>query len=196
MMKRSSLYFVLVLALLFMMSGLVSAQVTGEPQIASRCKRCHVGSADTIWGLLRAGSQGDSSFDVLVNDNVWKVEYDKRTILKKLQSIKQLRNEEAVRVKFVKSGEGRVYAKEIAYKPNLSFIPANAIMEIGDLAELLKKDPEEANYVLFDVRGVGDYKEGHLPRAVSLPYYRFYYFKDRLPKDKSTLIITYCNSYG
>ena len=89
-----------------------------------------------------------------------------------------------------------IVAAEISYKPSIDFMKPQMIIELGDLDNLLKQDPKEANYMLFDVRGFGDYIDGHLPRAVSLPYYRMIQFKDRLPKDKDTLIVTYCNSHG
>jgi hypothetical protein len=185
---------------LFMLVAIVTVFMAvpamARERIARNCKGCHSAGENTIWGLLRAGSQKEGSFEVVVDGTLWHVTYDKNSRLKKLQSIKQLRNEEAVMVRYRNAGAGNVYALEVRYKPNLSFIPADAVMEIGDLVNLLKQDPDEANYILFDARGVGDYNEGHIPGAVSLPYYRFNHFKNRLPKDKNTLIVMYCNSYG
>ncbi len=39
------------------------------------------------------------------------------------------------------------------------------------------------------------YVNGHLPTAVNIPYTRFDKLKDRLPKDKNTLLIFYCGGY-
>lgn len=46
--------------------------------------------------------------------------------------------------------------------------------------------------MLFDARGYDNYIEGHLPGAVLLPYYEMSAYMDRLPKDKNTLIVSYC----
>jgi len=171
------------------------AEAAGKERISAICAECHKNEVDTIRGLIKAGSQGDDSFVVQTGKDVWNVRYDKKTKLNKLESVKQLGNEEAVKVRIRQTGD-TVHAEEISYKPNYDFISADMVMELDELAALLKKDPKKANYALFDVRGVADYQEGHLPGAISFPFYRFNHFKERLPKDKKTLIVTYCNSYG
>lgn len=164
-------------------------------RIPALCAECHKDEANIIRGMLREGTQGDTSFEVKVGKDIWKIQYDKKTKLTKLESVKQLGDNEAVAVRF--RGEGSaVYAEEISYKPSLSFLPADSVIELDELSALMQKASAKTNYVLFDVRGVADYNEGHLPNAISLPFYRFNHFKDRLPKDKNTLIITYCNGYG
>jgi len=168
---------------------------SSKTRVAGICAECHKEEVNVIRGLIKAGTQGDDTFSVQVGGDVWSVKYDKNTKLKKLNSIKQLGNDEAVRVKFKDDGS-TVYAEEISYKPTLGFISPEMVIEIDELATILKKDPQSANYALFDVRGIADFQEGHVPGAVALPFYRLNHFKDRLPKDKNTLIITYCNGYG
>lgn len=172
-----------------------SAGAAGKERISAICSECHKNEANSIRGLLKSGSQGEDSFVVQAGKDVWNIRYDKGTKLNKFESIRQLGNEEAVKVRIRQNG-GTVYAEEISYKPNYDFISPDMVMELDELAALLKKDPQKANYAIFDVRGVADYQEGHLPEAISFPFYRFNHFKDRLPKDKNTLIVTYCNSYG
>lgn len=186
--------FIIVLATFFISGNAIAG--IDKARIASICTECHKADSNTIWGLLRAGSQEKARFDIETDKDVWHVSYDKSTKLNKLQSLKQLRDEEAVMIKVRSTKWDVVYAEEVRYKPNLKFKPAEMVIEIDDMMNILKKDPEEANYVLYDVRGYGDYLEGHIPGAVSLPYYRFGHFKDRLPKDRNTHIITYCNGYG
>ncbi len=171
----------------------VSAELN---QVAYTCKSCHTADKNTIWGFFKAGSQKDNSFQVEVNGDVWTLYYDDTTeFSKNLSTIKELANEKLLMVKYKKEN-GKIIATEISYKTPPSFLPPEDVLEIEDLVNILKKDTKEANYVIFDVRGVSDYQEAHLPRAQNLPIYRSYKFKDRLPKDKNTLIIVYCNSYG
>ena len=172
-----------------------SAGATGRERISAICAECHKIEPGTIRGLVKTGSQGEDSFIVQAGKDAWNVRYDSNTKLNKFESVKQLGNEEAVLVKF-REKDGAAYAEEISYKPSLAFIPADKVIELDELSSLLKKDSKKANYMLLDVRGVADFNEGHLPKAVSLPFYRFNHFKDRLPKDKNTLIVTYCNGYG
>ena len=180
------------ISVLVMINGAAAAS---KERVSAICAECHKNEADTIRGLIKSGSQSDDSFIVQAGKDVLNVSYDKNTKLNKFESVRQLGNEEAVKIRIRQTGD-TVDAEEISYKPNYDFISADMVMELDELAALLRKDPQKANYALFDVRGVADYQEGHLPRAISFPFYRFNHFKDRLPKDKNTLIVTYCNSYG
>jgi hypothetical protein len=164
--------------------------------VASNCTGCHTSENGEIWGMIKPGSQTDSGFAVTINNTTYTVRYDKQTDLKKFFSAKQLRDDKSVKVVPRSTDGNTITAASISYKGNISFMQPEMVMELDELGNLLKQDPKEANYVLFDVRGYGDYIDGHLPGAVSLPYYRMIQFKDRLPKDKDTLIVTYCNSYG
>ncbi len=191
--KAKGLFLFLMLFLLT--ASLGTSDAYGKAMVASNCKGCHNGESNTLRGFMKAGSQTDKSFQVQVDKDVWDVYYDSSTKLdKNLTTIKELADYKIVMVKFKEEG-GKVVATEVSYKTPLTFSPSDKIIDIDELSALLKKDPKKANYVLFDVRGVSNYQEGHLPRAIVLPNYRFAKYKDRLPKDKNTLIVTYCNGY-
>lgn len=180
-------------AVLLIMQGNLAAEMA---QASGTCKSCHKSDGKTLWGFIKAGSQKDDSFQVQVDGDVWDLVYDSSTkFAKNLTSIKELAHEKIVMVKF-KEEAGKLIATEVSYKTPSSFIPPEDVLETEKLVELLKKDPKKANYVIFDVRGVSNYQEAHLPKAQVLPNYRFFKYKDRLPKDKNTLIVAYCNSYG
>lgn len=164
--------------------------------IQQNCTQCHQAEANTLWGLIKPGSQQATSFAMTIDGETWQLSYDKNSKLNKMRSVLQLRDDEAVMARIKPTGDHQGYVEEFSYKPNLSFMKPEMVIEVDDLANLMKQDPRKANYVVFDVRGYGDYIDGHLPGAVSLPYYRMNAFMDRLPKDKNTHIITYCNSYG
>ena len=179
------------------LAGPAAGSVWAAPgQIQQNCKQCHQAEENTLWGMIKPGTQGDSSFAMKIDGATWQLRYDKNSRLKKMRSVVQLRDDEAVMARIRPTGDHQGYVEEFRYKPNLSFMRPEMVIEVDDLANLLKRDPKKANYVVFDVRGYGDYIDGHLPGAVSLPYYRMNAFIDRLPKDKETHIITYCNSYG
>ena len=196
-MQRKTVGKTMALLAVTMLTGTVGgAAWAASGQIQKNCAACHEAKDNTLWGLLQAGSQRDDSFAIRIDGTTWQLKYDKNSKLNKMKSVVQLRDDEAIMVKVQPTGTNQGYVEEFSYKPNLSFMEPEMVIELDDLANLLKKDPKEANYVVFDVRGYGDYIDGHLPGAVSLPYYRMNAFVDRLPKDKNTHIITYCNSYG
>jgi len=176
--------------------SLMATPAMAADLVGNNCAKCHTSKNGTIFGMVAPGSQTDSSFSVRVNTTTYNVKLDNQSKLAKFISPKQLRDDKAVQVTPRSQSGNTITAASVSYKGNIHFMKPEMVIEIDDLGNLLKQDPKEANYVLFDVRGYGDYIDGHLPGAVSLPYYRMIQFKDRLPKDKDTLIVTYCNSYG
>jgi len=103
-----------------------------------------------------------------------------------------LPNNEGVRIRFSSIRENEVYAEEISYKPNYSIKDPGDVIYIHEVVELLKRKPKDGDWMLFDARGYDNYIEGHLPGAILLPYYEMDSYMDRLPKDKNTLIVSYC----
>jgi hypothetical protein len=175
-------------------AGQAAAKETVKPTWT--CAGCHQQSAGEIWGTLVPGSQADDSFKVQNGKEIWMVRYDKASKLDKMATVRDLADEKAVRIKFKAEGGQKVYAEEMSYKPNYGFKNPEDIITINEVVELLKKSPDEGNYVIFDSRGYDNFIEGHLPNAVLLPHYQFQEYKDRLPADKNTLIVAYCRGYG
>jgi len=170
--------------------------LAAKAQVAPTCTGCHKAEGNTLWGFLKGGSQTDTSFQVQVDNDVWDLSYGKDTKLaKNLTTIKELANGKIVMVKYKEEG-GKTVATEVSYKTPRGYSSPDTVIEVDDLIALLKKDPKAANYMLLDVRGISNFEEAHLPGAVAVPNYRFDKYKDRLPKDKNTQLVTYCNGYG
>ncbi len=68
--------------------------------------------------------------------------------------------------------------------------PANDIIGTDKLLEFIRG--AHSDYVLIDAREENDYKKGHIPTAISIPFSQFESNKARLPKDKNTVLIFYC----
>lgn len=192
--RKRYLASMLTLATLTVPAGQTTA--AAKAQVAPTCTGCHQATGNVLWGFLKGGSQTDASFQVQVDNDLWDIGYDKSTKLaKNLTTIKELANGKIVTVKFKEEG-GKTIATEVSYKTPRGYSSPENVMEVDELMALLKKDPKQANYMLLDVRGISNYEESHLPGAVAVPNYRFDKYKDRLPQDKNTLLVTYCNGYG
>ncbi len=58
------------------------------------------------------------------------------------------------------------------------------------------KVPQPEGVMIIDVRPYRPkYVNGHIPTAMNIPYTQFDNLKDRLPRDKNTLLIFYCGGY-
>ena len=60
------------------------------------------------------------------------------------------------------------------------------------MEKLVAQGPEKGKYLLIDARPAPRFMEGAIPTAINIPFVAFDKMVDRLPKDKSTLIIYYC----
>ena len=73
--------------------------------------------------------------------------------------------------------------------------PAWWFHDIVDVAfvQQYAKMPRPQGVMIIDARPKrAKYDKGYIPTAVSIPYKKFDQFKHLLPKDKSTLLIFYC----
>ena len=173
----------------------LSGQAMAKDLVAPNCTGCHQAEGNVIWGTIVPGTQTDTTVEVTTGKDAWKVRYDKNSDLDSFISAKELRDEKAVMVEFKPEKNGVVYAEEMSYKPGYHFHSMNNVVTISDLGQVLKKSPEEGNYMVVDARGYDNFIEGHLPNAVNIPYYRLLEYKDRLPADKNTQIYAYCRGF-
>ena len=76
--------------------------------------------------------------------------------------------------------------------------PVKADWQFHDLADLAlvqqyAKMPQPQGAMIIDARPYkAKYAKGHIPTAVSIPDSQFAKLTDKLPEDKSTLLIFYC----
>ncbi len=192
-MKKASSIIASLIAVASMTFTPGNSQADSNSKAQPLCTQCHKTENNVIWGTVVPGSQmNGNSLKVQAGSTVWDVSYDKNTKMKKMGTAKELPNGEGVRIKISSIKGDQAYAEEISYKPSYKFKNPDDIILVGEVVELLKREPKDGDWMLFDSRGYDNYIEGHLPGAVLLPYYEMAAYMDRLPKDKNTLIVSYC----
>ena len=76
-------------------------------------------------------------------------------------------------------------------------VPKDQLLGVDEVAKLVAKGPEAGKYVLLDSRPDNFYNEGHIPTAVSMPFFAFDKLAETLlPKDKEILQIYYCSGFS
>ena len=65
----------------------------------------------------------------------------------------------------------------------------NNYIEIEEAKEIINNN---SNSILFDVRSVQEYKEGHLQGAINIPIYELDIKYKKKLKEKDAIIIVYC----
>ena len=73
-----------------------------------------------------------------------------------------------------------------AYSP----VESATIITTEQLQSMLK---QKRKYVLIDARSPQEYEDAHIIGAVNIPEKAFNKYRSRLPKDKNSLLIIYCN---
>jgi hypothetical protein len=148
---------------------------------------------DVITGTFKSRSKKAKSIQVKIDGRMELVKFTPETTVKNVPSIKSLKEPMPLRVQYKKVGTDLV-ATEIVVKPKME-VPKEQLIEADELAKLVAMGPEKGNYMLVDSRPGIKFEAGHIPTAVCIPFPKMKASKDKLPKDKSKLLIFYCEGF-
>ena len=98
-----------------------------------------------------------------------------------------------MRVHYETKGSDRV-AKKIVVKPKFK-VPSEQLIHVKELSKLIELGPEKGAYTLVDSRPGPGYLKGHIPTAISVPFPKMKQMIAKLPQDKDSLVIFYCEGY-
>lgn len=121
--------------------------------------------------------------------------FDDATVVKNAPKLKEIPKKESVRITYYKKN-GKNFAKQVEVKKGLE-VPKEQLASAEDVAKLVAQGPEKGKYVLVDSRPGNMYNEGHIPTAVSMPFFAFDKLAEKLlPKDKEVLQVYYCAGFS
>jgi hypothetical protein len=168
-----------------------------KPNIMESCKICHTAVDGVVRGKLVSVSGEFKSVSVTVGPLVWIVKYGDDLKVKEgekfsgPEALKSIPRDREIAVTFT-GGEQSPVATQLAVKQPYK-VPAEKIIAVEKMQELVAQGPEAGKYTLIDSRPGPMYAEGRIPGAISLPYAAF---KEKaasvLPADKGALVIFYC----
>lgn len=172
----------------------------GKPNIMEACKACHTAADGVVRGKMVSVSPEFKSVSVTVGPLVWIVKYGDDLKIKegdKLsgpETLKTIPRDREIAITFTGT-EASPVATQLAVKQPYK-VPAEKLMTLEQVQELLQKTPEEGKYLFVDSRPGPMYAEGRIPGAVSLPFPVIKDNKEKaasvLPADKGTLLVFYC----
>lgn len=186
---------VAVLSLIFALLAvalMLPASFAGKPTIAPPCKQCHQEAPDVVRGTLVGVSEKFRTIQVATGKLVWVITYGDDLKLIGAEKLSAIPKDKEVAVAFVEKEGQKPFATSLSVKPPAK-VPAEKLITVQEMAELVAKGPEKGKYTLIDSRPRPRYIEGHIPGALNLPLDKFDELKDKvLPKDKDALVIFYC----
>lgn len=166
--------------------------VQQKPVIAKICMNCHQAQA----GSLRGNFDGISpkAIQIKIDDTTEVVRYDPSSItlvnMPQGSGFRDIKKGKEIHIGYTEK-DGVRTATLLSLKPPIKVAPEK-LMSTAEVEKLVAMGPEKGKYMLIDARPAPRFMEGAIPTAVNIPFPAFDKMADKLPKDKSSLIIYYC----
>jgi hypothetical protein len=200
-MTRKVLTVLALLAAVALVGGWSPVGALADDKLPSKsdqsCLKCHEydKTSNLFAGKLVDVSSKASALQLQIGKDMEVIYFDDSTVLKNAPSMKKIPKKESVRVTYFKKN-GKNFAKEVEVKKGIE-VPKEKLANAEEVAKLVALGPEKGKYVLLDSRPGPMYNEGHVPTAVSMPFFAFDKLHEKLlPKDKEVLQIYYCAGFS
>jgi rhodanese-related sulfurtransferase len=175
-----------------------AAPAKAKPPQPAMCAACHNLEPNQIGGYFESAAFKSQAMQVDVGAAAPQIlRFDPKTlkvidagVAKTPDFLSEAKKRHEVQVTFVEK-DGVKVASEIRFKGPVKIDPANLIDYAG-VAKLVAEGPAKTTYTLIDSRPLVRFQEGAIPTAIHLPFIGFDKFVDRMPKDKSQLVVFYC----
>ena len=161
------------------------------------CLKCHAEIKDmpnVVAGNFQSRSNKAKSITVETGPGqVQVLKFTPATTIEIVPNIKALKKPIPVQVTYEMKGKDMV-ATDIVAKPVIE-VPEKQLIGVKELAALVAKGPKKGGYLLVDSRPGIRYQEGHIPTSIMMPFPKMPDMMAKLPKDKNTLIVFYCEGF-
>jgi rhodanese-related sulfurtransferase len=169
-----------------------------KPSQPAFCANCHKAEPGRVAGYFDSVAFKSQSIQLDVGAASPEIlRFDPKTVKvvdagdeKKPEHLREVKKRHEAAMTFVEK-DGAKHVTEIRFKGPIK-IAANKLIDYAGVAKLVEQGPEKGKYLLVDSRPLPRFQEGAIPTAVHIPFIGFDKFADRLPKDKSQLVVFYC----
>lgn len=192
------------LAALLLSTQFATAQTAATPPVAKAkpsqppfCSACHDNKPNQVAGYFDSVAFKSNSMQLDIGSGIEILRFDPKAVKvteadrdQKVEHLRDVRKRHEVRIDYVVK-DGVKHATQVSFKGPIKIDPAKLIDHAG-VAKLVAQGPVQGRYTLIDSRPLPRFEEGAIPTAIHLPFIGFDKFVDRLPKDKSSLVVFYC----
>jgi len=165
---------------------------------AKICLNCHKAEANAFRGYFDNVAFRSKTIQIRMDETTELVRFDEDEIKvvngegktgdgKLLRKVKKGHE---VKIEYVEM-DGVKTAVRFLEKPPVK-LSREMIISTPEVEKLVSQGPEKGKYFLFDSRPLPRFQEGSIPTAENLPFPAFDKLVNKLPADKSSLIIFYC----
>ena len=169
-----------------------------KPTVAKVCANCHQPQPGTIRGKFDSVAYKTKSIQVKIDEATEILRFDDKLKIENVQApvdspdqpLRSLKKGKEVRIVYTEI-DGKKFATLISAKTPIKVAPEKQV-KTEDVEKLVAQGPEKGKYMLIDARPLPRFQEGWIPTAVNIPFPAFEKMKDKLPADKTMLIVYYC----
>ena len=169
-----------------------------KPTVAKVCGNCHQPQPGMIRGNFDSVAYKTSSIQVKIDEATEILRFDDKLKIENIQApadspdqpLRSLKKGKEVRIEFTEK-DGKKFATLISAKTPIKVAPEKMV-KTEDVEKLVAQGPEKGKFMLIDARPLPRFQEGFIPTAVNIPFPAFEKMKDKLPADKTMLIVYYC----
>jgi rhodanese-related sulfurtransferase len=182
-------------ALAFLAGGALAQAPAPKPTQPAVCNNCHKPEPGTVAGYFENVAFKSQSIQIGIDANKEIVRFDEKTLKvidagepKKVEFLREARKGHEVRVAYVEK-DGQKVASEIRFKGPVK-VAKGDLVDYAYVRKLV--DAGSGNFALIDSRPLPRFQQGTIPGAINVPYPAWDKVVDRLPKDKSTQLVFFC----
>jgi rhodanese-related sulfurtransferase len=192
MTKRIAMAFA---ALACMAGGALAQTPAPKPTQPAVCGNCHKPEPGTVAGYFENVAFKSQSIQIGIDAHKEIVRFDEKTLkvieagdAKKVEWLRDARKGHEVRVAYVER-DGQKFATEIRFKGPVK-VAKEDLVDYAFVRKLVEQGT--GNFVLIDSRPLPRFQQGTIPGAINVPYPSWDKVVDRLPADKNTLLVFFC----
>jgi len=169
-----------------------------RPTVAKVCGNCHQPQPGNIRGNFDSVAYKTRSIQVKIDEATEILRFDENLKVVNVQApadspdqpLRSLKKGKEIRIEFTEK-DGKKFATLLSAKTPIKVAPEKQV-KTEDVEKLVTQGPEKGKYMLIDARPLPRFQEGFIPTAVNIPFPAFEKMKDKLPADKTSLIVYYC----
>lgn len=169
-----------------------------KPTVAKVCGNCHQPEPGNLRANFDSVAYKTQSIQVKIDEATVILRFDDNLKVANMQApadapdqpLRALKKGKEVRIEYTEK-DGKKFATRVVAKPPIKVAPEKQV-KTEDVERLVAEGMETGKYMLIDARPLPRFQDGSIPTAINIPFPAFDKMKDRLPQDKATLIVYYC----
>ena len=176
-------------------AGPTLAQSAAKASMPKVCTNCHQAEPGALRGNFENVAFKSQAIQLAIDADKQIIRFDPKTlkvldagVAKAPEYMREARSGKETLIRYVDK-EGQRWATEVHFKGPVK-VAKEDLVDYAFVRKLV--DGGDGNFVLVDSRPLPRFQQGTIPGAINVPYPAWDKVSGRLPKDKSSLVVFFC----